>query len=410
MKKYWIIIGVVAVLSLVFLGAGCAPKPGGPPPQAQQGGPSCFVEAGEWTPQKGECPGTTPEARAKCNDFCAKYPSCCGERDESATGAFGGREEAPPLPSEKQVAGLKRNYPTIIKALNEGPNIYVREGKAEIISDEKLEAIKAVGFNTIQVLFIGKEENGKLVFNEVNNAVLLNDIVAIKKHGLAVWVALDIAGVPANIGKGDSLGDYDEFKSSFLDFTRKSAELMEKYQVEYFTPNNEPDKPFKEQKSWSAEEVNNNLADFMPATNAVAREKFHGKLINKITKAENHVKKVIDASFVNVDIAGLDVGPAMDVHTTLVGYKRDFGAYQYYAGLAEKAGLPWMNAEYWIGDFEGYTDFAKAHELEYSKVSFDAYLKAVPKGVGYTWNDFSTFSLPQGEATKKALAEFLSKM
>jgi len=382
-------------------------KQAGPPPAENQGGPSCSVSPGEWMPERGECPGTTAEMRTKCEEFCVKHPDCCGERGEEGDKPFGGREKVLPLPSTSQIADLKRVYPTTIKALNEGPNIYFREGDPEIISDEKLEQIKAIGFNTIQVLLIGKKENGKLVFNEVNNSGLLNDIVAIKKHGLAVWVALDIAGGPAS--ENTSLGNYSDFKSSFLDFTRDSAELMEKYQVEYLTVNNEPDKPFHEQ-GWSVQEESDNLTDFLPATNAAAREKFKGKLINKITQAEKHVKKVIDASFMNVDIAGLDVGPPMDTHMTMEKYKEAFGAYQYYASLAEKAGVPWMNAEYWIGDFGDYSDFAKAHELEYSQVSFNAYLNAVPRGFGYTWNDFTTFALPQGEQTKKALSDFLSKI
>jgi len=408
MKKILIIVGVIVVIAAVagfiFLPRIIGEKRQGGP--ENQGEPSCSVSAGEWVPEKEECPGTTAEMRTKCEEFCVKYPDCCGEREQGGQ-PFGGREQILPLPTSSQIASLKRNYPTTIKALNEGPNIYVREGTPEIISDEKLAQIKAIGFNTIQVLLIGKKENGKLVFNEANNSVLLNDIVAIKKQGLAVWVALDIAGGPAD--QNTTLGNYSDFKSSFLDFTKKSAELMERYKVEYFTANNEPDKPFKEQ-NWGAEEINNNLADFLPATNAVARKEFKGKLINKITKAENHVQKVIDASFVNVDIAGLDVGPPMDKYTSLAAYKKEFEAYQLYASLAEKAGVPWMNAEYWIGDFEAYSDFARANELEYSKVSFEAYLKTIPKGVGYTWNDFVTFSLPQGEQTKKALTDFLNKM
>lgn len=372
------------------------------------GPPRCAVEQGEWEPARGECPGTTIEMRTKCNEFCEKHPDCCGERDGNASGNFGGREEILPLPTNKIVSNLQRNYPETIKALNEGPNIYTREGKAEIISDENLEKAKSIGFNTVQVLLIGKKENEKLVFNEMNNAVLLNDIVAIKKHGLAVWVALDFGGPPD--AKAD-LGDYNELKSSFLDFAKNSAELMEKYKVEYLTVNNEVDKPFKEQEQWSAAEINNYLADFLPATNAVAREKFNGKLINKITKTQNHVKKVIDASFQNTDIAGVDVGPPMDGGMSLSVYQAEFSEYQYFASLAEKAGVPWMNAEYWQGDFDwGYSDFAKNNELAYAKVSFDAYLKTVPKGVGYVWNDLRTFSLPQGEETKNALKEFLDSI
>jgi len=348
--------------------------------------------------------------QTKCNEFCDKHPDCCGDRSGN-TGQFGGRQKILPLPADKIVLGLERSYPTIIKALNEGPNIYTRELKVKIISDDILEKAKAIGFNTIQVLLIGQKENGKLVFNESNNSVLLNDIVAIKNHGLAVWVALDIGGGPANMGAGEGLGNYQDFKTSFLDFTKNSAALMEKYKVEYFTANNEPDKPFKEQKNWSTQEINNNLADFMPAMNAAAREKFSGKLINKITKTQNHSKKVMDANFVNVDIAGVDIGPAMDSHTNLKTYMQDFGEYQYFASLAQKAKLPWMNAEYWQGDFDfGYSDFAKSNELEYAQISFEAYLQTVPKGVGYVWNDIRTFLLPQGEQTKKALKEFLDSI
>lgn len=409
MKKSFSIIGIAAAAALVIAGFFILPKIVNQikqpsfPEQAR-----CTVAPGDWEPARGECPGDTVESRTKCNNFCEKYPECCGGRNENAGGMFGGREEILPLPTDKIVSKLKRNYPDTIKALNEGPNIYVREGRAEILSEETLAGIKAIGFNTIQVLLIGKKENGKLIFNEVNNAVLLNDIVAIKKSGLAVWVALDFAGSP---DVKTNLGDYQELKSSFLDFTKLSAKLMEKYKVEYLTVNNEIDKPFKEQKQWSAEEINNRLADLMPAAGAVARREFNGKLINKITQTQNHAQKVLDASLQNVDIAGVDVGPPMDRGMSLSMYRAKFNEYQYYASLAEKAGIPWMNAEYWQGDFDAaYADFVAANELKYAQVSFDAYLRTVPKGVGYVWNDLRTFSLPQGEATKNALKQFFDRI
>lgn len=91
-------------------------------------------------------------------------------------------------------------------------------------------------------------------------------------------------------------------------------------------------------------------------------------------------------------------------------YKEALNEYQFYASLAQAAGVSWMNAEYWQGDFEGYSDFTKNNELKYAKVSFDSYLATAPRGEGYVWNDFLTFSLPQGEETKKALAEFFKKI
>lgn len=416
MKKNLIIGG--AVIIIIILAAFVAPgiigrfKQGGPMgggPQGSGPGTCASLQTGEWAPEKNECPSQNAELSAKCDEFCVKHPDCCGDRTDGDK-PFGGQEKIFTLPSAWTIMGLKRSYPETIKALNEGPNIYTREGKAEIISEEKLKVIKEAGFNTVQTLLIGKkDENGKLVFNETNNSVLLNDIVAIKKQGLAVWVALDVMGVPADRQTG-SLGDYQNFKTSFLEFTRDSAELMEKYKVEYFTSNNEPDKPFKEQVSWGEAGINANLVDFMPATNAVAREKFKGKIINKITSSQKHTFEVIAASFANVDIAGIDVGPFMGNGISLTEYKKKFEEYQFYASLAEKAGVPWMNAEYWQGDFEGgYSDFTKNNQLKYAQVSFDAYLKVSPKGQGYVWNDWATFSLPQGEATKRAITEFFGE-
>jgi len=409
MKKYFIIAGVLVVV--VIIGAFVVPpligkfKGGGP----QGGPPGCAsLQAGEWTPDKGECPSKMAELDAKCNEFCAKHPDCCGDRS-GGDKSFGGQERLLTLPSAWDIFKLKREYPAVIKCLNEGPNIFSREGPAEVVGAEKLDAIKAAGFNTIQVLLIGKKDNGKLVFNDYNNSILLNDIVAIKKKGLAVWVALDVAGVPTE--GGISLGAYDDFKASFLDFTKNSAKLMEEYKVEYLTAANEPDKPFKEQKQWSEAEINANLADFFLSVNAVSRENFKGKLINKITRTKEHAPEVLAASFKDVDIAGVDIGPAMDGGMSFTDYKARFSEYQFYASLAEAAGVPWMNAEYWQGDFDqGYFDFAQKNELKYAKVSFDAYLKTTPKGQGYVWNDWRTFSLPQGEQTKQAIKEFFSKL
>lgn len=410
-KKYWIIIGaiiiIIAAFLVVFLPTIIGKIKQNGLLEADQSKPSCFVSPGEWMPEKGECPGTTAEKREMCENFCVQHPDCCGARGDGEQ-VFGGREKLLPLPSEKEIAGLKRNYPAVIKALNEGPNIYTRGPEQEIISDAKLEQIKSLGFNTIQVLLIGKKENGKSVFNDFNNSVLLNDIVVIKKQGLAVWIALDIAMAPPS--QKAELGEYVDFKSSFLAFAESSAELMEKYKVEYFTAANEPDKPFNEQNNWSKEEVNNNLADFFPVVNEAARKKFKGKLINKITQTRKHSKEVIGASFKNVDIAGVDVGPAMEKYVSVTDYKKAFDEYQFYASLAEKAGVSWMNAEYWQGDFGEYSDFVKNNEVKYAQISFDAYLKTIPKGAGYTWNDLTTFSLPQGEEMKKSLAEFLKNI
>lgn len=151
MKKE-LLIGII----LLALISGCAQKSEISPegPGATEGpmqGMPCSIAPGEWHPQQGECPGTTAESRQKCEEFCVKHPDCCKDREQEGSG-FGGRSNLA-LPKAEEVSKLTRTYPSIIKAINEGPAIY-QQGKFEIISDEKLDKMKETGFNTIQLLTI----------------------------------------------------------------------------------------------------------------------------------------------------------------------------------------------------------------------------------------------------------------
>lgn len=368
------------------------------------------LQEGEWVPQPGEC--NNQEMQNKCNEFCQKHPDCCpGWRADYVSSEGGPGQTLLPMPSDEEVASLKRTYPDIIKAIDEGPLIYNVNTAAEVISNEVLDEMKESGFNAVQVLLIGKWEGDKIIFNEVNNRVLLNDIVAIKKKDMAVWVALDMAGGPPV--PGVSLGEsYEQFKSAFLNFLELSTPLMEKYQVEYLTVNNEADKFFNDQKKWAStkEQINEYLIDFYPATNELARKSFNGKLINKITKPEKHTAEFLTATFKNVDIAGVDVGPPISDSFDISIYQEGLEAYQFYAAKAEEAGIPWMNAEYWMSDFGGATPAQKEHQLECVNAAIDAYSVATPKGVGFTYNEFATFSWePDGEKTRVVMKEFLGE-
>ena len=113
-----------------------------------------------------------------------------------------------------------------------------------------------------------------------------------------------------------------------------------------------------------------------------------------------------------MDIAGVDVGAPMEL-MSVEEYKEWFDDYQFYATAAQEKGIPWMNAEYWQYDFElsSPSQFIKDNQAKYAKISFDAYLSTSPKGVGYVWNDFGTFSLePNGQATQQEIEKFFSAM
>ncbi len=410
MKK--IILSLVLLFSL-FLILACQPqgerelvrdsseRPDGPP-----GGFQCSLQPGEWHPQQGECPGTTPEMNSKCEEFCVKHPDCCNKEQER--GDSGGRNHFA-LPEAKDIVGLTRNYPSIIKAINEGPAIY-GQGQYKIISDETLNLMKETGFNTIQLLTINDCTGEKCVMDESSKSVLLNDIVKAKQKGLAVWVATELVNAPP--GSDIKLPEYQKFKSIYLDFLGEFGELMEEYQVEYVTVNNEPDLFLQEQTQWGSEkQISQYVAEIMPLANSAVKEKFTGNVINKITQPKKRTAEVLAASFKSVDIAGIDVGPPMSAQLSYENYAKEFDDYQYYADLAEKAGVPWMNAEYWqYNYFEIPTEFVKQNQLKYAQAPFDAYLEVEPKGAGFTINDWSSFTLPQGEETRLAVKEFFEKI
>lgn len=410
MKKGWLIAGIIviiAVAGLLFVLPKAIDKimAGGPAREQQRGGPSCSVQPGEWVPEQGDCPGETVQMQDKCAEFCNAHPDCCGDE-----GREPGKSNLFELPSQEEISKLTRNYPATIKCINEGPALY-SQGKFEIISDETFSKMKDTGFNTIQVLTMNDCTGDKCVMDEEAKSLLLNDIVKAKEAGLAVWLAVEFINAPP--GSSIKLPEYAKFKSSFIDYSREIGELAEEYKIEYVTVNNEPDLFLQEQTQWgSVDKINEYVAEMMPLANSAVKEKFTGKIINKITQTKKRPQEVLDASFKNVDIAGVDVGPPIeDGSITLAGYQADFTEYQYYASLAKKAGVPWMNGEYWQYNFmEEPSDYVKENQLEYAKVSFDAYLKATPKGVGYTWNDFSTFSQPNGEETRQAIKEFLDKI
>ena len=410
MKK---IILVLILLSSLFLIIGCqfrderGPAAAGERPSGPPGSFQCSVQPGEWIPERGECPGTTSELKLKCNEFCVKHPDCCNKEQE---GRDYGRRNTFALPESKDIAELTRSYPSTIKAINEGPAIY-GQGQYELISDENLDRMKETGFNTIQLLTINDCTGEKCIMDETSKAVLLNDIVKAKQKGLAVWVATELVNAPP--GSDIKLPEYQKFKGIYLDFLGEFGELMEEYQVEYVTVNNEPDLFLQEQTQWgSPEQISQYVAEIMPLNNLAVKEKFKGKTINKITQPKKRTVEVLAASFKGVDIAGVDVGPPMSNQISYENYIKEFDDYQYYASLAEKAGIPWMNAEYWqYNYFVVPTEFITQNQLKYAQASFNAYLAVEPKGAGYVWNDFSTLVLqPNGEATHLALKDFFKKI
>ncbi len=404
MKPRYLPIGVFvfAIIIIVFV-SGCTQRFSNNCPD---------LKPGEWYPQKGEC--NNPEMQQKCDEFCSKHPDCCSGWSEGRynVSGQGGALQPFPLPDKNEITSLTRNYTTIIKAINEGPAIYSQKGPSgnEIMSDATIEKMKETGFNTVQILMIDTQEGDKFVADPYSKSVLLNDIVKIKKHGMAVWVALEYVNAPP--GSGAKMSPYNEFEPAFLDFCREVGTLFEEYKVEYLTVNNEPDMFFREQTQWGTEDqINQKAAEFIPLANKAARETFNGKIINKATLFSKMTSPLKGAYFSDVDIPSIDVGPQPG-GMTMEEYRSWFNNYQLFAAATKDKNLTWMVGEYWqFNYFENASSYVEQNQLKLAQVSFDAYLNTTPKGVGYTWNDFSSFSLqPNGEATRQAIKNFFSQM
>ncbi len=361
-----------------------------------------------WRPTEAEC--RNPELQQKCDEYCSQHPDACpGWISPDKRGAFSGAQPLA-LPSKEEKASLMRNYPSTIKAINEGPAIYgTGPGTGGSITNENLEKIKDTGFNTVQLFIMPAQEDGKFYIDPYNESVLFNDIIKVKKSNLAAWVAFTYASGPAPEQK---IGSYNKFKPAFLEFVKKISKELEEYKVEYITVHTEPDLIFQKQE-WGGTEVKNNLIDFFPSGNIAARENFSGKIINKVTDL-NYLSRngeVLDAALEDVDIVAIDVGPPPN-QMNLEIYRKEFDSYQKFASLTAEKNVPWMVGEYWMTDFfQAPSSYVKKNQVQLARASFDAYLKTLPKGAGYTWNDFSTFSLePNGEATRLAIKDFFSKM
>ncbi len=402
---------IIFAIMILILISGCA-KQGMPAEKPAGGGPEAqlpALEPGEWRPTgKDDC--QKPELQQKCDEYCSKNPGACpGWLSPEQRGESSGTQPFT-LPSEEEIAQLTRNYPDVIKAINEGPAMYGEgpEGQGSI-TDDSLKEMKETGFNTVQLFITTKQKDNGLYIEPYQKSILLNDIIKVKKSGLAVWVAFTYAEGPAPEQK---IGAYDQFKPLFLEFVKETSKELEEYKVEYITVHTEPDLIFQNQ-GWSAEEVKASLIDFFPSGNAAARENFAGKIINKITELIylSGNKEILDASLKNVDIAAIDKGPPPGM-MGLEEYKKEFDDYQTFAILAKEKNVPWMVGEYWTYDyFKTPTDYVKENQAKLAQISFDAYLKTMPKGVGYTWNDFSAFSLqPNGEATRQEVKSFFEQL
>ena len=302
---------------------------------------------------------------------------------------------------------------TAMKALALG-NVPYQQERRPLFTDEYLAKMKETGFNTVYLALIAELQGSTYVALNLNR--LYEDTLRLKQGGWAVWVAPTYCrGPPMNA----RVPSYTVFKTAFLDFIRTNARDLQSYGVEYFSPHSEVEMVFANQ-GWSSDEVNKNVTEFVPLAVSTVRQVFSGRIITKMSGVIWTLSaEAVDAYFKDVDIVGYDlgldgIGSPSEEDVRSIFFERE--GYQKFATLAKGKHVPWMVGEYWqysVGDIPANpTDYVKQNELRNAQIAFDAYLKAAPRGVGFTWCDnFATFTLqPYGEATRQAIKAFFGQI
>lgn len=293
-----------------------------------------------------------------------------------------------------------------VKALHLGPWIYNQQLRP-MFTDEYLAKMKATGFNTVQLFLTGQLQGN--IYAAINLNYLYECISNVKRAGLAVWVT-----PTASPGKDiPQLPSYSVFKTAFLDFVRTNAQTLQGMGVDYFGVS-EVEMLFANQ-GWSSDDINKNLIDFMPLAASTIRQVFSGRIILQISDSIWTLSaEAVDAYFKDVDIVGCDVGFSENLSEENIRHIFS-DSYQKFATLAKGKHVPWMVGEYWMCEFVPGTslpDYVRQNELRNAQSAFDAYLKATPRGVGFSWDDdFASFTLqPYGEATRQAIKAFFGQI
>lgn len=251
-----------------------------------------------------------------------------------------------PSNSPKNEVVYQRNFPKVI-AGNWEPST---EHMLKIIAEEKGN-IKSLGVNTISVVPNYIFENGKPVLSagKVGPVKVIGDpkqyhidqIIKAKEVGFAVLLVPDVVGGDNIKVEGLNLEQFlEEAKKISLEW----AQIAEKYQVEYFAPQNEFDYVLdfnfshpNENNRQKYVDINNQWhKDVLPQI----RERFKGKIIYKTASPDFR----IEAS--GFDYIGIDFS---QYSNNLEEFRKSVrGYYQKTSENAKTSGTGWLVGEFWV--------------------------------------------------------------
>lgn len=284
---------------------------------------------------------------------------------------------------------FSRHYPEVIKG-NWEPS---SSDMGKILKNE-VKNLKNLGVNTVSIVpEYDFKENGDYQLNGRQEEILDN-LYQAKQAGFAVLIAPNFMGATGEDlqSKGITLKQFEEKSQEIALYW---ADIAEKYQVEFFAPQNEYDNMLAS-AFFPSDMVGPNHAN-PEKTAAVARwhqqvltgikEKFTGKIMAKLDNVD------ADLNVSGYDYLGITITPGP---VGLDFFQKDLAKeYANTAQAAKISGAQWLVAEAWFPYNDQHNpSFSKTNnegqslddlQDEYYQVSFDEYLKLTgdEKPAGY---------------------------
>lgn len=307
---------------------------------------------------------------------------------------------------EKRAATLKRNYPEVIKGNWEPSSFHMTK-----MLDEDLDRIKELGVNTVSVsVEYGLNKDGTPSLRDEN--ALISNIVKAKEVGLAVLVAPNFVGPGGHNFQEEGINiTKEEYLKISEEVALKWATISEKYQVEFFAPQNE----FNGMIGGNFAENDQKIAQIT--------SEWHQQLLPKI-KAVYSGRTMVKLSTVQrgIDVTGYDLVGITIFHGNdpLEEFRRRINSqYQIVKETAEESGAKWLISEAWFaygGPFSQSTTNKADESLDelqddYFKISLDEYLKITEgKPTGYI---FIAWIMPgmdiKNRPAEKVIKEYFGK-
>lgn len=280
---------------------------------------------------------------------------------------------------EEKAAAFKKNYPAVVRGNWEPSSFHMTK-----MLREDLGRIKELGVNTVSVSVEYSLNNDRTPFLRDENQ-LASNIVKAKEAGFAVLVAPNFVGPGGHNFKEEGINiTKEEYLKISEKVALKWAAISEKYQVEFFAPQNEFNGMIGDNFAQSDQEI------------AQITSEWHQQLLPKI-KAVYSGRTMVKLATVqeNIDVTGYDYVGITIFHGNdeLEEFrKRIASQYQILSEVAEKSEAKWLVSEAWFaygGPFFQQTKNRAGESLDalqddYFKISLDEYLKITEnKPVGY---------------------------